>query len=185
MTGNYIITNGELYHYGVKGMKWGHRRALKREEKLQRRAAKFQSKTERKYRSAGIAAGEAEYYRKKGDEAAREYDTNAKTFEKAATTYERSGQAFKAIAARKIAEAYRQKAKSARANFDEQAKEYTERSEYLTQKANKFAAKKNVDLGKSKVDSILKESKSTGMERARKYEEQMDWQREVRDRLNE
>lgn len=30
---NYIIHNGELYHYGVKGMKWGVRKAIRKDER--------------------------------------------------------------------------------------------------------------------------------------------------------
>ena len=29
--GNYFIVNGELYHHGVKGMKWGVRKDRKRD----------------------------------------------------------------------------------------------------------------------------------------------------------
>lgn len=36
---DYIIVNGELYHHGVKGMKWGVRRAAKKQARLERKKA--------------------------------------------------------------------------------------------------------------------------------------------------
>ena len=36
---NYIYYNGELYHYGVKGMKWGERKVEKLNEKIKTQSA--------------------------------------------------------------------------------------------------------------------------------------------------
>lgn len=40
MVNNYVICNGELYHYGVPGMRWGVRRAQKRVARVQRKGAR-------------------------------------------------------------------------------------------------------------------------------------------------
>jgi hypothetical protein len=40
METTYVIHNGELYHYGVPGMRWGVRRAQKRAASVRRKGAK-------------------------------------------------------------------------------------------------------------------------------------------------
>lgn len=49
----------ELYHYGVKGMKWGVRRAEKKAAKNQDRREKYLAKTERKIKISRKNAREA------------------------------------------------------------------------------------------------------------------------------
>jgi hypothetical protein len=41
---DYMITNGELYHYGVKGMKWGVRKTHSKEQKIRKLANKYEKK---------------------------------------------------------------------------------------------------------------------------------------------
>ena len=55
MKDDYTIVNGELYHYGVPGMKWGHKRGTKQSEKPNQ-SSKPKSSKGRKI-AAGVLAG--------------------------------------------------------------------------------------------------------------------------------
>lgn len=53
MSQNYVISNGELYHYGVKGMKWGVRK--------QKRYADRVSYMKKKHSASGYRSEAAQY----------------------------------------------------------------------------------------------------------------------------
>lgn len=66
--GDYFIYNGELYHYGVKGMKWGVRRAQKKAA-LQKYRREYDEKTKTHSRVSkavnGLALSRETYARNK------------------------------------------------------------------------------------------------------------------------
>lgn len=157
---NYVIVGGELCHYGVKGMKWGHRKAQK-----------YASRAERKYAKAGDRMGRADYYRDKGNQAAQKHERTAAVFDKQAKKSEARGEYFKAEASRRAASAIRTRGANEKAKSDEMVAYYEQRASRITEKASTYATKKRVDLGKAKVDEILKNSRTKGYDRAKAVDE--------------
>ena len=94
MTNAYVIHNGELYHYGVKGMKWGHRKAIKLQGKArtaresakewkeigEHKVAKYMKKG--KTDKANALKNKYDSYAKADLEDARRYEAKAKVQQK-------------------------------------------------------------------------------------------------------
>jgi hypothetical protein len=167
------MTEYELYHYGVKGMKWGHRKQLRLENRVSKR-----------YARVGRKLGEAEYERSRGAEEYKKHETSAKAFDKAAKQYEKNGNFLRAEASRKAADAIRQRGENIKRQRDEAAAYLEKRAAKMQEKASSFATKKRVDLGQKKINSILGESKKKGFNDARELE---DFQREneLRERMGD
>lgn len=157
---NYVIVDGELCHYGVKGMKWG-----------QRKAQRYEARTARKFARAGNRQGIANYYRDKGNEIAKKHNRTAEVFDKQAKKSEAKGEYFKAEASRRAAEAIRARGANQKASNDSLAAYYENRASRITEKASAYATKKRVNLGKKKIDSILSESRAKGYKNAKLSDE--------------
>lgn len=156
----------ELYHYGVKGMKWGVRRAKKREARSTR-------KVERTLAKSGRLEGAARYTKNAAERRARVEMKNAKHNEQVANRYASEGKKVRASISRWAANASRESAAEIRKQAREDAKLYIEKSKAYKDKASKIATKKNVSLGKSRVDEILKSSSREGYEAQRIVDETM------------
>lgn len=179
MDDSYIV-NGKLYHHGIKGQKWGERKYQNEdgsltpageqrylsgaERRAAKKAAKAVKKVEKTHAKAGDAAGRSDYYRQKGDEASKKFDDNAKSLDKIADSFEKEGKILRAEAARKLAQRQRDKGAKARESYDTEAQEWLEVSEYYSKKASKIATKKNVDIGKKRINEIVKNNKVKGFE---------------------
>ena len=169
------IVNGrefELKHYGVKGMKWGKRKA------------RLEARTTRRFARVGKKLGAAEYERAKGAEAYKKHNDAAKVFDKAAKSYEAKGNYFKAEASRKAAAALRARGENVKRSRDEGAAYLEKRASKMQEKVSAYAHKKNVDLGKKKIDSILSASKQKGYDSRKRAEEAYN-ERNLRDKLGD
>lgn len=156
----------ELYHYGVKGMKWGVRRAEKR-------AARATRKVEKKLTRAGQLEGAARYVTNSAEKKARVEIRNAKNNEKVANQYASEGKRIRAGIARWAANESRKSAKEIRSQAREDAKVYLEKSKHYRQKASKIATKKNVSLGQDRVNDILKRSSREGYQNEKMFDQGM------------
>ena len=57
MKENYTIVNGELYHYGIPGMRWGHKKGPKKSEKSVKKSKTKSKLSKGKKIAAGVLAG--------------------------------------------------------------------------------------------------------------------------------
>ena len=144
MSQNYIITNGELYHYGVPGMKWGKRKAIKKLSRIERRYQKYQDAADR--------------YKLARDTAMVGRDTAKTGLSKASN----------AIGAKsgKIGTLAKQASMTLTKTADRKAVKYAlkngqkylaaqQKADKWKKKLDKVAEKKNIDLGKGTVDEYL------------------------------
>ncbi len=148
--------SNELYHHGVKGMKWGVRR----------------KRAESKYAKAGRAKGQADYERSKGAELFKKHESAANTLERASKAQTKKGYGITAVATQRSAEALRQRGARLKAEQDREAARLEKYSIRMTAKADAYATKKRVNLGKERIDAIMKKSRKEGFENAKWFDEQ-------------
>lgn len=185
-----------LQHHGVKGMKWGRRRyqnadgsltpagrkryaedgdGIRKLSKSERKQAKYTRKASKKYANAGHYSGEAKFYRDKANEITELGERVARKAESAARTASEQGGKAGMIKSRSLqvsANVARNTAAKARKSYDDEAKSYEYLANRANEKASKYATKKRVDIGKNEVDKIMRDSKKSGYEFAkREYEE--------------
>lgn len=165
----------ELYHYGVKGMKWGHRKA-----------ARVEKRVLKKYRKAAVELGNEDYLREKAAKEYDKYDVEARSYEQQAKYFDKQGKHRRAEAARRAAESARRSGEEAIADIENAAELYRAKAERKMAKADKYAAKKaakhNVSVGKSKVEDMLKRQREHQNQHLKNLEEEERRREEMGDR---
>ena len=93
----YVIKDDELYHYGVKGMKWGVKRNLDQKKAAYKKAKKEYSKAFDKAYDRSIAAySPFKKHRQANDDRWNEAANKAEKLKKAKAEYKTAKSAFKA-----------------------------------------------------------------------------------------
>lgn len=174
-TYNYAPNPNDIMHYGIPGMRWGHRN---------RRAMKFEARATRRLQKSGQMYGKSDYYKNKGANAVRDHNKIAKAFDKQAKTYDSQGKALKAEAARRASSAIKARGANIQAQNNARANMYEARANKKSEKAKVYASKKHVDIGAKKINEILSGSKQKGYDNAKKQDESIK-ERELENRVGE
>jgi hypothetical protein len=172
---NYTPNPNDILHYGVPGMRWGHRN---------RRAMKIEARTTRKLQKSGQMYGKSDYYKTKGAKAAQNHNKMATAFNKQAKTYESQGKALKAEAARRASSALKARGANVKAQNDAIANRYEAKANKKSEKAKAYASKKHVDIGAKKINEIISGSKQKGYDSAKKQDKAVR-ESELENRLGE
>lgn len=109
---NYIIKDGELYHAGIKGMRWGVRRYQNEDGSLTDAGKKRYNKYTDK--AAAYRKSSESYKKKSRDELSKAHFTKSRDYDVAATRREKKAEKYEEKAYR-VTNPYTTKEKAARA----------------------------------------------------------------------
>lgn len=145
--------------------------------KSQLKDAKAVAKTEKMYSKQGKRQGMADFYKDKADSTQKKYDDTAKAFDKTAGRLDKEGKHLRAELSRRAAESIRNKGVKEAQQYRDTAELFMRSGDRMGKKASEFATKKNVNVGKNRVNALLKESRSRGYQNEK---EAYEFQQELR-----
>ena len=156
-----------IAHYGVPGMKWGHRKA-----QIRNAVQKYRTnKAERLYKRAGYMEGKSRYHTSKARENSTMQRQDAKTARAKQAQYNKQGKKILGGMMGHIAKVNERSEKRIMSNSPEaqSARASKTIAKNAKAKADRYANKKNINLGKDKVKSIMSTASKAG------YKEMHGW----------
>ena len=154
----YTIQNGELRHYGVKGMKWGVRRYRNEDGSLTPAGKKHVNKQLTKNaRKAGRSLATGKELHRETTRISKEFSKESREHAEARDYHAKAGHKIRSGVASYLSDYKKRMAKDVRELGYEDAKEWLEASDYYKKKAYEIVDKNSVKNGKKMVDDIMKQ----------------------------